>query len=114
MSHNTIVHADGLGGGAIDIVPTWFTGPPSQKWRLIDNLVISHNILRDIDGSAPRPACARRQRERVGIRIAGNGNVHGTVLYRNTCEKVSVPLRDSGVATARVCRGDSANFCECR
>lgn len=111
--HNVISRSDGLRGGAIDIVPTWFRGPDPQRWPLIDNLLIAGNIIRDMNGPEPRPSCRRGQHGRVGIRIEGAANVRGTVLYGNSCERVDQPLEDSGVGTTRMCVSAAVGSCEC-
>ena len=113
FSHNVISHADALRGGAINIVPTWYVGPGPQHWRLIENLILAHNIIRDVDGPPPTAGCKRGQRNRPGIRIEGPDNVHDAVLYKNTCEQVSIPLQDAGAATARICPAQGAGSCEC-
>jgi hypothetical protein len=112
--NNTIAHADGLRGGGIDVVPTWHEGPDPRRWPLIDNLILAHNTLRDLGGPAPRPACKYGQTVRAGIRIEGTQNIRNTVLFGNTCERVAIPLSDSGVGTARVCDSSgAAHSCEC-
>jgi len=103
FSHNLISHADGLRGGAIDVDPVWFTGPTPGRWRLIDNLIIAHNVVRDVNGPAPRSDCKLGQRGRPGIHLQGPGNVQGTVLYKNRCERVNQPLTDLATATLRAC-----------
>ncbi len=113
FSHNVVEHADGLHGGAINIVPTWFTGPQPRTWRLIDNLIIAHNTLRDINGPAPANRCDRRQRGRPAINIEGPGNVFGTVFYNNVCERVGSILADTGRDTMRICSHEGAGTCEC-
>jgi hypothetical protein len=113
FSHNVISRADALRGGAINVVPTWFAGPEPQRWRLIENLVVSHNLVKDVNGPPPQPSCHRGQRGRPGIRIEGTDNVRDAVLYKNTCERVDVPLQDSGLATARVCPAEGGSSCEC-
>src|SRR5262249_32912447 len=113
FSHNVITHADALRGGAINVVPTWFVGPEPQRWRLIENLILAHNVIRDVDGPPPTGRCKRGQRDRQAIRIDGSDNVHDAVLYKTTCERVSVPLWDLGVATARICPAQNAGSCDC-
>ena len=113
FTHNVVTHADGLHGGAINIVPTWFTGPQPGDWRLIDNLIVAHNTLRDIDGPPPANKCKRRQRGRPAINIEGSRNVVGTVLYKNVCERVGTILADTGRDTMRICAAEGAGTCEC-
>jgi len=114
IAHNTIIHADGDRGGAIDYLSTWYKGPPPYRWPLVDNLLVHHNTLRDIDGAPPREECGYRQPARIGIKLDGPDNVWRSVLYANTCERVSIPLSDLGSETVRVCP-DKANAasCEC-
>jgi len=114
ITHNVIEHSDGLGGGAIDLVPTWHGGPEPIRYPLIDNLIAAHNTIRDVDGPSPREACHYVQRGRIGIRIAGGADVAGTVLYGNSCEKVGMELADGGNSTTRVCGGVTRGSCECR
>jgi hypothetical protein len=113
VTRNVIEHSDGLHGGAIDIVPTWHRGPEPVRWPLIDNLILSHNVIRDIDGSPPREACHYAQSGRSGIRIEGGADVIGTVLYKNSCERVRTALDDGGVGTTRVCGTTVDSSCEC-
>lgn len=114
ISHNVISHADGLWGGAIDITPTWFRGPPPQTWALVQNSLIFHNIIRNMTGSTPRNVCHYPQSARTGLRLEGTGNVRDTVLYGNSCEHVDAFLQDSGRRTARICSFvKSAGTCEC-
>lgn len=112
IMHNTIEHADGLHGGAIDIVPTWFRGTEPLR-PLVANTVLAHNTITDIGGAPPRDACRYGQRPRSGIHIEGAANVRGTVLYKNSCEKVDKPLDDEGAGTLRVCDADERSSCEC-
>jgi hypothetical protein len=113
ISHNTIIHADGYRGGGIDIPLTSYPGPPPGNWPFIQNLLIFHNDLRDLDGSAPAGKCHRGQRERSAIRIEGNENIQYSILYGNRCERVARPLADSGRGTLRICSTTSAGSCEC-
>jgi hypothetical protein len=113
IAHNVIEHADGLRGGAIDILPTWHTGPEPHRWPLIDSLILSHNVIRDIDGPAARNVCNSGRQGRVGIRIEGAGDVTGTVLYKNSCQRTAAALLDTGVGTVRVCSAPGDNSCEC-
>jgi hypothetical protein len=114
ITNNVIERSDGLRGGAIDILPTWHAGPEPLRWPLIDNLILSHNVIRDIDGPSPRDACHYTQRGRTGIHIEGAADVIGTVLYGNSCERVGIALADGGVGTTRLCgAGAVAGSCEC-
>ena len=112
IADNVITHADALFGGAIDIAPTWHRGPPPQRWPLVQNPLIFHNVIRDIAGPAPRSLCHYGQRQRSGIRL-GTNNVHGAVLGGNVCEHVDNPLDDGGKGTLRLCSMRRANSCEC-
>jgi hypothetical protein len=114
ISHNTIARADGDRGGAIDFLSTWYKGPAPYRWPLVDNLLVHHNTLRDIDGAPPRDQCGYHQTERIGIKLDGPDNVVRTVLYANICEHVAKPLSDLGSGTVRVCADDpGAESCEC-
>jgi len=112
ISHNSITHADGLKGGAIDLVPSWYTGPPPGHWNLIENPLIFANEIRDVAGPPPRPICRYGQGERLGIRVGEPGNVSDAVLHANRCQQTTVSLRDQGRATVRVCPSN-ADSCEC-
>jgi hypothetical protein len=113
ISYNRIVHADSLYGGAISIVPTWFTGPPGYRKPLLDDLAIHHNLISDISGPAPRAGCNYVQTGRFGIALHGERIVDGTVLYGNVCNNVAAPLRDRGAHTLRLCDKPGAHLCEC-
>ena len=113
ISHNSITHADGLRGGAIDLVPTWYTGPPPGHWKLVENLLIFHNQIQDIAGSPPRPLCHRGQTSRTGIQLGEADNVADTVLLANSCRRVAVKLSDHGRATTRICPSRAPADCEC-
>ena len=113
ISHNLIQHADGLGGGAIDFVPSWHVGPAPGHWSLVESPLIFHNDIRDIEGPGPGGLCRSGQRDRVGIRLGEPANVAHAVLYANRCRNVSIALRDLGSSTTRLCPGDSAGSCEC-
>ena len=115
IAHNTISHADGQRGGAIEIAHAGAAGPPPGNWPMVQNTLIFGNVIRDISGELPRSACrdGAGQRARAGIRLEGPKNVRDTVLQGNRCEHVDMSLEDSGVATARVCNGTEVNSCEC-
>ena len=113
IAHNTISHADGQRGGAIDIARAGATGPPPGRWPMVQNLLIFGNVIRDVHGAPPRPACRQGQSERTGIRIEGPANVSDAVLQGNTCLRVGVPLEDAGARTRRLCVRDQENSCEC-
>lgn len=113
ISHNRIVHADSLYGGAINVVPTWYRGPPGYAKPLLAGITIDHNEIRKISGPAPRTACDYVQKGRYGIAIQGDKYVDSTVLYKNTCADVATPLLDHGVRTKRVCDYSAPMSCEC-
>jgi hypothetical protein len=114
ISHNRIEHADSLYGGAISLVPTWFSGPPGHARALLQGVIIDHNVIQNVAGPGPRAACGYAQDGRYGIYLHGERHVEGTVLYRNACEDVTNPLRDNGVHTTRLCDIRDAKSCECR
>ncbi len=113
IAHNRIAGADGLNGGAISIVPTWFTGPPGYARPLLEGLSIHHNEIRNIAGTPPQAACGYVQDGRYGIALQGERQIEGTVLYANTCENVTNPLRDRASRTQRACGAHETNSCEC-
>ncbi len=112
ISHNRIVHADSLYGGAINFVPTWFRGPAGYAKPLVTGVIIAHNEISDVAGPAPKTECDYRQTGRVGIDLQGDRFVDATVLYKNSCTDVSTPLSDHGVHTRRICDG-AIHSCEC-
>jgi hypothetical protein len=113
VSHNHVVHADGLRGGGIVVPLTWHQGPPPHNWRLAVNLLIDHNRLEDLDGPPPRHVCDNPQSARVGINLYQAEMVWRTVLYANSCHNVTVPLHDGAQNTIRVCPSPVADSCEC-
>jgi len=114
VSHNRIMHADGLRGGAISIAPTWFRGPAGYTRPLLEGLTVDHNLIQGVSGAPPQPACGYSQDGRYGIDLQGDDRyIDATVLYRNVCEDVSVPLRDHGVHTKRLCDSQDTKSCEC-
>lgn len=113
IAHNVIRHADGYDGGAITVPVTWFRGPPPNSWPVVNNLLIYHNAISDIDGASPGRSCGTRSTRRVGIHLGEGGLVWRAVLYGNTCTRVGNPLQDDGVRTTRVCPGADANSCDC-
>jgi hypothetical protein len=114
ISHNQITHADSLYGGAINIVPTWYRGPAGYAQALVEGVMIHHNVIRDISGAAPLPACEYRQSGRFGIALQGDKDVDATILYKNICANVDTPLLDRGAHTHRVCDQVAAPSCECK
>jgi hypothetical protein len=112
ISHNIVIHADGLHGGAVDFTPSWYTGPAPARWPLVDNPLVFHNDLRDINGAAPSQGC-HNGGNRVGIQLGTPGNVTNAVLYSNRCQNVGTALHDAGSATIRICPAGAAASCEC-
>src|SRR5581483_3674107 len=88
IADNSVVHADGERGGAIEIAHGGVAGPPPADWPLVENTLLFHNTIRDISGSAPRPPCKKNQRARTAIRLEGPANVRDAVLYGNQCVAV--------------------------
>jgi hypothetical protein len=113
IAHNIIRHADGLDGGAITVPVTWFRGPPPHSWPIVNNLLVYHNAISDIDGPPAGRYCGGRSTQRLGIHLGEGGLVWRSVLYGNTCTRVGRPLQDGGVRTTRVCPGADAHSCEC-
>jgi hypothetical protein len=113
ISHNWIVHADSLYGGAIAVVPTGSRGPPGHDRPLLSGIVIDHNDIRSVTGRLPRVECGYPQDHRSGIALQGHFYVRSTLLYRNHCQDVSKPLEDFGTQTIRLCEGAAADSCEC-
>ena len=113
IAHNDITHADGLGGGAITIQPTWYRGPEGYLKPLVRGITIDHNRLTALSGGAAHPACGYPGSVRAGIRLSGGSNVAGTVLYGNSCKDVAVPIVDHAVLTQSVCDRFTAASCEC-
>jgi hypothetical protein len=109
---NTVVHADGLRGGAISLPLAWHEGP-AGNWRLVDNTLIQHNLIRDLEGSVPRRSCDEAQTARTGIQLFKPG-VSASVLYGNSCVNVARPVADTGANTVRVCPSPALDSCECR
>jgi hypothetical protein len=109
IAGNTISRADGLRGGAIDIAMTSQPGPAPGTWPLMQNLLIFHNQLRDIEGPPPRSNCHNGQRGRVGIRLEGNDNVRDSVIYANEYTHVDTIMNGSGKNTALISADRSGN-----
>jgi hypothetical protein len=113
ISHNTIRHADAARGGAIAQVDTWFSGPQPQHWPLSDNLLIHHNSIQDISGPRAAPICSSSSTPRIGINFPHTEIAWRTVLYANSCSKVTLPVGGRGEQTVRVCPSSAQNSCEC-
>lgn len=112
ISHNTIRHADAQHGGAIAQLDSWFAGPEPRRWPLSDNVLIHHNSIEDIAGAGTSPDCGQRH-ARVGIAFPEPAIAWRTVLYANSCKKVSVPLGAGAIDATRVCPSSAADSCEC-
>jgi len=110
---NTVEHADGLRGGGISTMLSWYSGPPPHDRPLVRNLMIQHNQIEDIDGSLPKGRCANSQRSRIGINLDQTNSVQGTILYANSCKKASVRIYDGASETVRVCPSTATESCEC-
>jgi hypothetical protein len=113
IAHNSVEHADGLRGGGISTMLSWFAGPSSHVQPLVRNLIIQHNRIEDIDGSVPTGRCGNSQPIRMGINLDHTSLVQGTILYRNTCNKVAKRLYDGAARTVRVCPLGEKDSCEC-
>ena len=113
ISHNFVSHSDGPRGGGIDVAKTWFPGPPPGDWAFMENLLIFHNRVQDIEGPLPFAKCHIGQGERSGIRLEGQDNIRDSVLYKNRCERVATPLYDTGLRTLKICPAGSRGNCEC-
>jgi hypothetical protein len=113
ISHNTIRHADAARGGAIALMDSWSSGPEPHRWPLSDNMLIYHNSVRDIDGARALPICDSSYHPRSGISFPKPETAWHTVLYGNSCAKVSLPISGSGVDTVHVCSSFSPDSCEC-
>jgi hypothetical protein len=112
ISHNTIDHADGMAGGAISMMPTWFQGPPPQQWALVDATLIYKNNLLGLSGAAAKGCKAATPHARTGISLSGSPLFKSAVLYANTCPNANRPV-DLGNNTAVVCPADAQSSCGC-
>lgn len=139
FSHNTIIQADALRGGAIGLTNGWLSGPSPNKWKVVNNTLVHHNILLDITrSSAPtyqdysildndstldddliyKCDSIADLYPAAGIKITRNSKpdplVWRTTLYKNTCDAtVDTNLVDNGTSTVRVCSSGLSNSCEC-
>jgi hypothetical protein len=114
ISHNTIRHADAARGGAIALMDSWSSGPEPHRWPLSDNMLVYHNSIGDIDGARAFPVCDSSRHPRSGISFPQPETAWHTVLYGNSCTKVSLPISGSGVGTIRVCPSPASDSCECQ
>jgi len=112
ISHNTIRHADGLHGGAISQLSSWIAGPEPHRWPLSENLLIHHNSIAEIDGPRAAPICGANH-PRIGIAFPEPAIAWRTVLYANSCKRVSVPVGAGGMDTVKVCPSSAPDSCEC-
>jgi hypothetical protein len=110
---NTVEHADGLRGGGISTMLAWHAGPPPHDQPLVRNLIIQHNALSDIEGSAPNGRCANSQPSRIGINLDQTNLVQGTILYANSCNRLAKRLYNGASRTVRVCPSSVQDSCEC-
>jgi hypothetical protein len=114
IAHNRIRRADAAHGGAIAQMSSWYPGPEPHRWALSNNMLIHHNTISDIDGPPPLRICGGAE-QRVGINFPLPAIAWRTVLYANSCERVSQAIStQSGVETTRVCPTDAPGTCECR
>jgi hypothetical protein len=113
IAHNIIEQADGLRGGGISTMLSWYDGPPQHDQPLVRNLMIQHNRLQDIEGRGPTGRCANSQPIRTGINLDRTNLVQSSILYGNSCERVSRRLYDGARRTLRVCPSDVKESCEC-
>ncbi len=113
ISRNSISHADGLRGGAIDFASTWYRGPAPYDWPLVRNIVIFGNTIRNLTGPVPRQRCGYGQRVRTGIRMDGPGNIRDVVLSDNHCQNVDLSLDDPDSQHIRACALGTGDHCEC-
>ncbi len=112
IAYNTIRNADGPRGGAIAQTNSWYAGPEPYRWPLGKDMLIQHNSIADIDGAPASARCGGGHR-RIGIEFAPAAVAWDTVLYANSCTRVSVPVHGSGVDTALLCPTSAAPSCEC-
>lgn len=117
VSGNRVRRADGLRGGAISTPRTWYAGAAPHRWPLVQNTLIHHNQIADIEGAPPLRVCGGGDGgPRAGIALPDARLIWNTVLHANRCERVALPLRDEASATTRLCsapmRG-APDSCEC-
>jgi hypothetical protein len=85
VAHNTVVHADGGLGSAIEVASSGACGPPPTTWKLQQHTLLFHNLVQDLPtGGAVNLATAC---------------IWNTVLYNTTLTNVLTPLTDSGSGT---------------
>jgi hypothetical protein len=113
ISHNLINYADGTRGGAISLVPTWYQGPPPNRWPVVSNALIYHNVLNGL-GAPPAKAChGDKVHARTGISLGASALVWRSVLYANSCRDArhALDVRNSDVV--EVCPPGNEPTCEC-
>lgn len=113
ISHNVIRHADGWRGGAISFAPTWFRGPSAPAQPLVNNILIHHNTLTELDARPARSCHSDRPRPRRGISIDGLTLVARTVLYANDCASAPHPVMLAERGTTKVCPKGAPPSCGC-
>jgi hypothetical protein len=113
VSHNTIDRADGRRGGAISLMPTWYEGPPPNRWPLVNNALIYQNTLRGFDAAQARPCMKEQAHPRTGISLGASSLVWNSVLYANSCLSARRPLDIREHAVVRVCLPGTQATCEC-
>jgi hypothetical protein len=119
VARNTIRHADGHYGGAIDLVAGWWEGPQPARWEMISNPLVFRNNISDISGpratTAP-PGASCESPPRVGLQLF-SASAWRTVFYGNTCNNAVGLVSNPGTATVRHCpasvAGGSAGNCDC-
>jgi hypothetical protein len=112
ISHNSVRRADATLGGAIAQTNPWFAGPDPHRWPLSDNQLIFHNKLEDLQGPRAFPICGASL-PRIGINFPRAPIAWRTVLYANSCSRVSIPVGPGGKDIVRVCPSPVADSCEC-
>jgi hypothetical protein len=113
IAYNTIHHADGSGGGAIDFAAAWQKGPRPGTWAFALHPLIFGNVISDIEGPAAARACNFPAVPRLGIRLGDTANVKGAVLSRNQCRRVTTAIDDRGDGTKISCPTRGPSDCEC-
>jgi hypothetical protein len=125
IAHNSISHADGMHGGAIDLTRGWYAGPSPSNWRLQDNILVFGNSIDNVTGpptqqvSSSLPYATSQYEQcsgdvvpRIGIH-PGDVTVWNTVLSGNSCTNVANDVVDAGTASQQMCLLWAANSCEC-
>ena len=108
---NEINQADGLSGGAISIVPSWWDGPKLSKHSLINNTIISRNIVRNMSGSIKKHNCNRGIKYRSGINL-GSNKIYSTILRSNVCLDVDKNVIDNALHTKVLNDEINMRFCK--